>query len=66
MMTVYNGNVVLDANGAATVEMPSYFEALNKDFRYQLTPIGAPGPNLYVAEEIARVTGSRSEAARQA
>jgi hypothetical protein len=26
--------------------------ALNKDFRYQLTAIGAPGPNLYIAEEI--------------
>lgn len=52
MMTVYNGNVTLDNDGAATVEMPSYFEALNKDFRYQLTPIGAPGPNLYVAQEI--------------
>jgi hypothetical protein len=34
------------------VEMPGYFEALNRDFRYQLTPIGAPGPNLYIAEEI--------------
>src|SRR5208283_5168734 len=22
-------------------------------FRYQLTPIGAPGPNLYIAEEVA-------------
>jgi hypothetical protein len=26
--------------------------ALNNDFRYQLTAIGAPGPNLYIAEEI--------------
>jgi hypothetical protein len=25
---------------------------LNRDFRYQLTPIGAPGPNLYIASEI--------------
>jgi len=25
---------------------------LNKEFRYQLTAIGAPGPNLYVGEEI--------------
>ena len=52
MMTVYNGNVTLDADGAATVEMPSYFEALNKDFRYQLTAIGGFAP-VYVAEEIA-------------
>jgi hypothetical protein len=30
----------------------SGFGALNKDFRYQLTAIGAPGPNLYISEEI--------------
>jgi len=52
MMNIYNGNVTLDGRGEATVEMPDWFEALNQDFRYQLTPIGAPGPNLYVAEEI--------------
>jgi len=52
MMNVYNGNVTLDANGAAWVTLPEWFEALNRDFRYQLTPIGAPGPNLYVAEEV--------------
>ncbi len=37
MMNVYNGNIVTDANGFATVTMPDYFSALNKDFRYQLT-----------------------------
>jgi len=52
MMNIYNGNVVLDANGEAWVELPAYFEALNKDFRYQLTPIGSPGPNLFIAQEI--------------
>ena len=56
MMNIYNGNVTLDANGEAWVELPAYFEALNKDFRYQLTAIGAPGPNLYIAQEI---TGNR-------
>jgi hypothetical protein len=52
MMNVYNGNVTLDASGEAWVELPGWFEALNRDFRYQLTPIGAPGPNLYIAEEV--------------
>ncbi|MBN2280354.1 MAG: hypothetical protein JXQ65_07230, partial [Candidatus Marinimicrobia bacterium] len=52
MMNVYNGNVILDRNGEAVVELPDYFESLNIDFRYQLTAIGAPGPNLYIAEEI--------------
>jgi hypothetical protein len=52
MMNIYNGNVTLDAKGRAVVEMPKWFEALNQEFRYQLTAIGAPGPNLYIAEEI--------------
>ena len=52
MKNVYDGVVVLDANGEAWVELPAYFETLNKDFRYQLTAIGAPAPGLYVAQEI--------------
>jgi hypothetical protein len=51
MMNVYNGNVVLDARGEAWVNLPEYFEALNGDFRYQLTCIGGFAP-VYVAEEI--------------
>lgn len=52
MMNVYNGNVELNGSGQAVVILPEYFEALNRDFRYQLTSIGAPGPNLYIAERI--------------
>ena len=52
MLNIYNGNATLDGRGEAVVLLPAYFEALNRDFRYQLTPLGAPGPNLYVAEEI--------------
>jgi hypothetical protein len=40
MMNVYNGNVSTNRNGLATVILPDYFEALNRDFRYQLTVIG--------------------------
>lgn len=40
MMNVYNGNVVTDGQGRAVVQMPEWFEALNRDFRYQLTTIG--------------------------
>jgi hypothetical protein len=50
MMNIYNGNAQLDGTGATTITMPDWFEALNTDFRYQLTAIGAPGPNLYVAQ----------------
>jgi hypothetical protein len=34
------------------VVLPEWFEALNRDFRYQLTAIGAPAPELYIADEI--------------
>ncbi len=40
MMNIYNGNVTTDERGYATVELPNWFEALNRDFRYQLTVIG--------------------------
>ena len=40
MMNVYNGNAITDANGFVTVELPDYVENANKDYRYQLTPIG--------------------------
>ncbi|MGA9207852.1 MAG: hypothetical protein WB347_08635, partial [Terriglobales bacterium] len=52
MLNFYNGVVVLDARGQAWVHMPDWFQALNRDFRYQLTAVGKPAPNLYVAREI--------------
>jgi hypothetical protein len=52
MKNVYDGMVILDNKGEAEIELPDWFCALNKDFRYQLTAIGAPGPNLHIAEEI--------------
>ena len=51
MKNVYDGNVVLDRNGEAVVSLPEWFQALNKDFRYQLTCIGGYAP-VYVKEEI--------------
>jgi hypothetical protein len=52
MKNVYDGVVILDKKGEAEVDLPDWFSALNKDYRYQLTAIGAPGPNLYIAKEI--------------
>ena len=51
MMNVYNGNVALGDGGEAWIELPDWFEALNRDFRYQLTTIGGFAP-VYVAEEV--------------
>ena len=63
MKNIYDGVVVLDANGEAEISLPDWFSALNKDFRYQLTAIGAPGPNIYIAEEISDTStdGSSSD-----
>jgi hypothetical protein len=52
MKNIYDGVVVLDAHGGATVALPAWFESLNRDFRYQLTPIGGPAPDLHIANEI--------------
>ena len=48
----YNGNVNLDAAGTAIVSLPVYAEALCTAFRYQLTPIGAPAPDLHIAQTV--------------
>jgi hypothetical protein len=37
---IYSGNVTTDQNGNAEVLLPSYFQALNRDYRYQLTVLG--------------------------
>ena len=52
VLNQYSGNVVLDDKGEARVGFPEWFAAINVDFRYQLTAVGAPGPNLYIAEKI--------------
>jgi hypothetical protein len=66
MMNIYNGNVILGEDGTAWVELPDWFEALNggaehrSEFRYQLTAVGAPAPNLYIAQ---RMVGNRFQIA---
>lgn len=51
-LLVYRGTVELDEEGAAWVELPAYFEAINKNVTYQLTPVGAAMPSLHIAEEV--------------
>ncbi|MCB9224536.1 MAG: hypothetical protein H6582_10195 [Crocinitomicaceae bacterium] len=52
VLNVYRGSAQFDANGVATVELPSYFDDININFTYQLTPVGAPSPGMYVSKEI--------------
>jgi hypothetical protein len=55
MKTMYDGTVTTDASGQAVVELPDWFEALNRDFRYQLTTIGQPA-QAWIASKIANHT----------
>lgn len=82
MKNIYDGVATLDDNGEAVVVLPEWFEALNHDFRYQLTCIGQ-NASVYIAEEVAdnrfkiaggsprmkvswQVTGIRHDAAAKA
>jgi hypothetical protein len=62
---VHEGTVHLDESGEAWVAVPDYLEKVSTDFCYQLTAVGAPSPNLHVAEEISggrfRISGGTAE-----
>lgn len=51
---IYDGIVTLDESGEATIVLPDYFLALNKDFRYLATPMGAAMPGLYLQSGVER------------
>jgi hypothetical protein len=51
MLNVYSGTVTLDAGGEATVTLPDWFEALNRDARIQLTAVGEFSP-LFVKSKV--------------
>lgn len=51
VLNLYSGTVTLDGSGRAVVELPPWFEAVNRDLRYQLTCVGAFAP-VYVAEKV--------------
>jgi hypothetical protein len=51
MVNIYSGNVTTDEFGLATVQLPSWFESLNGDFRYQLTIVGRKA-QAWISQEI--------------
>jgi hypothetical protein len=52
MMNIYNGTVSTDGAGYATVVMPEWFEALNRDFRYQLTVIDSADSDSFAMAKV--------------
>ena len=52
ILNVYRGKETFDSNGKAIITLPNYYEAVNKNASYQLTPIGAAMPNLYIEQEV--------------
>jgi hypothetical protein len=62
MMNIYNGVTTLSRHGDAVVKLPDWFDALNRDFRYQLTCIGGFAP-VYIASEVSgnqfKIAGGR-------
>ena len=64
MLNVYNGNARLGEDGEAVVSLPSWFGALNRDFRYQLTALGRSAPDLYVKSGVSHnafvIAGARA------
>ncbi len=52
MKNIYDGSGLANDAGLLEVQLPAYFEALNRDIRYLLTSIGAPSPNLHIRDEL--------------
>jgi len=51
-LNVYRGNATLDGSGEAWVELPEYFESINRDATYQLTAVGGAAPGLHIAAKV--------------
>ncbi len=51
VLNLYRGTAVMNAQGEAIVQLPNYFHAINVDFSYHLTPMGA-ATVVYVADGI--------------
>lgn len=53
-MNLYRGKVVTDAKGYATVTVPAWFEALNKDVQHQLTVVDEGDSDSWVMAKVVR------------
>ncbi|MCE9541476.1 hypothetical protein K8R03_02855 [Candidatus Kaiserbacteria bacterium] len=48
---IYDGIAVLDAQGETVIQLPAYYDALNRDSRYQFSALDSAMPNLYIKTE---------------
>jgi hypothetical protein len=51
VLNIYRGNAVFAENGEAIIELPDYYDAINTNPSYNLTPVGGFA-QLYIKEEI--------------
>ncbi len=59
-LNVYCGTVRTDEQGEAWVQLPNYFESINRDFKYQLTIVDDTDSDLFVQAKVARkIKGNR-------
>ncbi|MBL8879961.1 MAG: hypothetical protein JNG88_12645 [Phycisphaerales bacterium] len=54
MKNIYDGVVETDDRGYARIEMPAWFEKINRDFRYQLTVIDVADADEFILAKIVR------------
>jgi hypothetical protein len=52
MKNIYDGSITTDERGYATIEMPAWFEPLNKDFRYQLTVVDESDTDAFILAKV--------------
>ncbi len=58
MKNIYDGVVTTDERGYATVELPDWFEALNRDFRYQVTVLDEEDGETFVQAKVVKGVSS--------
>jgi hypothetical protein len=54
MKNIYDGVVLTDGKGYATVALPEWFETLNRDFRYQLTVLDETDSSAFAQAKVVR------------
>ncbi|MBI5538806.1 MAG: hypothetical protein HY951_02010 [Bacteroidia bacterium] len=52
VLNMYRGTATLNSNGETVITLPEYYNSINIEPSYELTPIGKPAPDLYIKEEI--------------